>query len=118
MAKDEWAWDDEDLEDFSEEDMELKDEDLEEDPEDEEEPEDEEDPEDEDPEPEDEEDPEDGDPEPIRVTRPRRENRTKRLFLLTQPSIDRKLRRLAKREGISLNELVNRLFEEYIDKEY
>lgn len=45
-----------------------------------------------------------------------RENKSARLQLLTYPDTKEKLRREAFEQGISLNELINNIFDEYLRK--
>lgn len=45
-----------------------------------------------------------------------KENKTKRLHLLTKPSVHGKLEAYAKANGDTLNNLVNRLMEEFIEE--
>lgn len=45
-----------------------------------------------------------------------KETKSKRMQLLVRPSTQDALKKAAAREGISVNDLANRIFEEYIEK--
>lgn len=45
-----------------------------------------------------------------------KESKTRRLQLLIRPSVYTALKQLSEERGISFNELVNRVFEEYLEK--
>lgn len=46
----------------------------------------------------------------------RKESKTARLQLLVRPTTKERMRKLAAAQGISLNELVNQIFDEYVEE--
>ncbi len=55
-------------------------------------------------------------PEPIRAEHYQtRESKTKRVQLLMRPTTEKRLRESAQAQGISLNELINQIAEDYLE---
>ena len=45
------------------------------------------------------------------------ENKTERMQLLVKPSIKKAIKELSTKRGLSMNELINQIFEEYLERQ-